>query len=205
MPYYLPVHTQQVGHLGDLAYDYSVSWQSDSPVATDHVSCFSLSNHWLCRYRFLWQFSSLSYSGYPPSSNPFTPVPSDINIREAGHEYFAAYYEDTRKAKVTEPDQPLVQVHRFKAMSYMMKVKATAPIERNAPLHLWFPSLVSPSSLEPLHCISTFPSRLKTRCILCGFVGLAIENYLYPAAKRLKTFDMRQPCIRSMLLWTSSF
>ncbi|CDH52192.1 predicted protein [Lichtheimia corymbifera JMRC:FSU:9682] len=104
MPYYLPVHTQQVGHLGDLAYDYS--------------------------------FSSLSYSGYPPSSNPFTPVPSDINIREAGHEYFAAYYEDTRKAKVTEPDQPLVQVHRFKAMSYMMKVKATAPIERNAPLHL---------------------------------------------------------------------
>lgn len=63
--------------------------------------------------------------------HPFSPVPSDMTIRETGFETFAAFYQETWNAKVTKPDQPLVQVQRInKVMNYMMAVETVAPIEK---------------------------------------------------------------------------
>ncbi|KAI7886687.1 hypothetical protein K492DRAFT_176738 [Lichtheimia hyalospora FSU 10163] len=53
-----------------------------------------------------------------------------MNIHETGFETFSAFYEETWNAKVTKPDQPLVQVQRInKVGNYMNAVESVASRE----------------------------------------------------------------------------
>ena len=59
--------------------------------------------------------------------SPASPVPDVENIREAGYESFAAYYNAMYNIEVQHPDQPMVQVSKInKVMNYL---KSTVDME----------------------------------------------------------------------------
>lgn len=63
--------------------------------------------------------------------NPFSPIPTDMKMREKGHENFAHYYKETFKKEVTDEKQPLVRVRRVnKVMNYLMPITPAAPVEK---------------------------------------------------------------------------
>ncbi|KAI9494240.1 hypothetical protein BDB00DRAFT_928356 [Zychaea mexicana] len=62
---------------------------------------------------------------------PNSPIPSDLKIRESGHENFAAYYAENFKLEVSRADQPMVRVKRIlKVMNFLMPVAPAAPQEK---------------------------------------------------------------------------
>lgn len=62
---------------------------------------------------------------------PFSPIPANMKIREAGCEHFAQYYNDTFKKQVTDEKQPLIRVRRInKVMNYLIPVTPAAPEEK---------------------------------------------------------------------------